>query len=88
MSRNHKIKTIEDHYFNVKNGTKTFEIRVNDRAYQKGDTVDLAPVYRDSKSNMINHTALRFEVGDVYPIDADRVVFSLLKLEEKDVTND
>jgi len=36
---NHKLK-IEDKYLQAKiDGDKLFEVRVNDRSYQKGDTV-------------------------------------------------
>lgn len=34
----HYIKTIKPHFENVWSGAKTFEIRVNDRNYQVGDT--------------------------------------------------
>ncbi len=36
--KTHLIKILEDHYDLVLAGTKTFEIRLNDRAYQKGWT--------------------------------------------------
>ena len=79
--KHHHIKILEPHYFNVKDGTKTFEIRVNDRAYQKGDLVTMNPIYLNLKTEMIGHQPLTFKIGDVYPIDAERVVFSLLKHE-------
>lgn len=37
----HVLKTIEPYWSEVNNGTKTFEVRRNDRAYQKGDTLRL-----------------------------------------------
>lgn len=107
----HKLKIWPEHYNNVANGTKTFEIRVNDRGYQKGDTVSL--YYWDEKIAKIRSTrghetpinlweieqtgwndgvssdkvrkSLYFKIGDVYQIDSERVVFSLLKDEDKDV---
>jgi ASC-1-like (ASCH) protein len=88
LSKNcHKLKIYKEHYNNVRNGTKTFEIRVNDRAFQKGDRCELYYWPRTSKSQTedIQHytskdfPCLRFVIGDVYPIDADRVVFSLLR---------
>lgn len=75
----HELKIHPEHYNNVKAGTKTFEIRKNDRAFQKGDTVKL--FWFDPKTQQRNHSAfpdLYFGIGDVYPIDADTVVFSLL----------
>ncbi|MEN0060316.1 MAG: DUF3850 domain-containing protein [Bdellovibrio sp.] len=83
----HQLKILHQHYCNVRDGSKTFEIRVNDRAFQKGDKVTLYyfdPQYphdywKDS------YPDLDFIVGDVYPIDSERVVFSLLerKSDEK-----
>lgn len=72
----HELKIAPEHYNNVKAGTKTFEIRINDRAFQKGDTVSLMKYYQGI---FLNEPNLKFKIGDVYPIDAERVVFSLLK---------
>lgn len=81
----HTIKILPEHYNNVKAGTKTFEIRNNDRAYQKGDTLTLT--WYDGKPEYycgsLIHPHLKFTVGDVYPIDATRVVFSLLPPPER-----
>lgn len=103
----HELKIWPEHYNNVKEGTKTFEIRVNDRGFQKGDKVSL--YYYDLKdakarsirgyetplnfwetpntmySNSVSKDipampCLEFIIGDVYPIDAERVVFSLLPI--------
>lgn len=35
----HHIKTIEPFYTQGKNGTKNFELRYNDRGYEKGDVL-------------------------------------------------
>lgn len=80
----HRLKILPEHYNNVQAGTKTFEIRKNDRAFQKGDTVDL--VYFQHEREVVNENVpiLEFKIGDVYPIDSERVVFSLLKIEDKD----
>lgn len=84
----HHIKIYPEHYENVSVGTKTFEIRNNDRAYQKGDIVHLYywPRNADSTKNISEyvdpyHPVLSFRVGDVYPIDSERVVFSLLEFK-------
>ncbi len=79
--KTHLIKILEDHYDLVLAGTKTFEIRLNDRAYQKGDYVEMTPIYRDLKTVMHHRQVLKFKIGDVYPVDSERVVFSLLKAE-------
>jgi len=87
----HLIKISPEHYNNVLAGTKTFEIRENDRAYQKGDLVTLHYFPREWSSCKMTvdgikcdddtRLPLAFRIGDVYPIDDKRVVFSLLKIE-------
>lgn len=39
MSETHTLKTIDRYFDAVERGEKTFEVRVNDRAFQKGDIV-------------------------------------------------
>ena len=77
----HNIKIKEEHFNNVAAGTKTFEIRVNDRAYQKGDKVVMSRFYSDGQ---IWGQKIYADVGDVYPIESDVVVFSLLNVEVKE----
>jgi hypothetical protein len=78
----HELKIWPQYYCRVADGSKTFEVRKNDRGFQQGDEVVLseyAPIehsviagrYTDSKP-------LEFRVGYVLPIDDERVVFSLL----------
>lgn len=74
----HELKIHPQHYERVLDGTKTFEIRVNDRAFQKGDMVFLKKYCPETKM-YLNAKPLEFLIGDVYPIDSERVVFSLLK---------
>ena len=74
---NHDLKINPVHYNNVIQGTKTFEIRKNDRAFQKGDEVTLWwwPTDADRSQNVDHYSEtfktppLFFKVGDVYPID-------------------
>ena len=79
----HKLKILQEHYNNVRSGTKTFEIRVNDRAFQKGDTVCLQLYFKHCNKIIVDqeYPELIFRVGDVYLIDAERVVFSLLSVD-------
>lgn len=41
MSATHTLKTIEPYFSAVLSGEKTFEVRRNDRAYQRGDMLVL-----------------------------------------------
>lgn len=77
----HNLKIYLQHYRNVRSGTKTFEIRKNDRAFQKGDTVALQAFcgIENKYYDILSYPELNFKIGDVYPIDSERVVFSLLK---------
>jgi hypothetical protein len=74
----HNIK-IESQYFErVLDGTKTFEIRKNDRGYQSGDTVNLIEV----DSIGVTGREATFKIGFVTDFMQDNgyVVFSLLKV--------
>lgn len=37
----HELKILPEYYAKVESGVKTFEIRINDRDYHKGDTLIL-----------------------------------------------
>jgi len=41
MNKTHKLKTWPEYFSAVADGTKTFEIRENDREYKVGDTLVL-----------------------------------------------
>lgn len=82
----HDLKIWPEFYEAVCNGDKTFELRKNDRGFQKGDTVILRWFH---PGNEYSHESdvrkiwdaknppLVFEIGYVLPVDSDRVVFSL-----------
>lgn len=86
----HELKIWPQYYARVADGSKTFEIRENDRGFQPGDTVllkewnpnkesekSVSPIgYTDSKS-------LEFKIGYVFVLDSNRVVFSLLPIKKK-----
>ena len=95
----HELKIWPQYFCRVKDGTKTFEVRKNDRGFQPGDTVvlreyDPAIVVKEEQAHDLlpmdvwegpkgyTRAALKFRVGYVLPIDAVRVVFSLLPIEE------
>lgn len=92
--REHELKTWPKYFERVRNGTKTFEVRNNDRDFQTGDTVILkefdpaAPIHQAYSGR-----CLQFTVGYVFPINEiapypegfGRVAFSLLPLRE--ITN-
>lgn len=87
----HELKIWPQFYQAVANGTKTFEIRQNDRGFQKGDTVILRefdPSPQNPTDNKIprGYTGspdLEFQIGYIFVLDKDHVVFSLLPVAKK-----
>ena len=60
----HKIKIRESFANAVNNGDKTFEVRKNDRGYQKGDTIQFVVLYDSDGCEMISHPLMEktFEI--------------------------
>jgi Domain of unknown function (DUF3850) len=86
----HELKILPQFYERVKDGSKTFEVRKNDRGFQKGDFVILrewdSQLERDASgqpvAGFVDSEALTFRIGYVLPLNEkhgeSRVVFSLL----------
>lgn len=87
----HELKIWPQFYGRVADGSKTFEVRFNDRGYQPGDIVilkewDPAPINGAAdKTQARGYTGapdLKFKVGYVLVLDHEKVVFSLLPLKK------
>lgn len=50
LQRQHVLKVAPEYWPAIVDGSKTFEVRRNDRAYQKGDTLALYPTH-DQRGN-------------------------------------
>lgn len=89
----HSLKIWPQYFYRVVDGSKTFEVRDNDRGFQPGDIVELKEYdpKREIKVNSgmghfpdeegpIGYTgaSITFRIGYVFPISSSRVVFSLL----------
>lgn len=74
----HELKIWPQFYQAVADGSKTFEIRNNDRGFQKGDKVILQE-WSPERAGFTNSKPLEFTISYVLPIDDERVVFSLVK---------
>lgn len=80
----HELKIWPQYYCRVADGSKTFEVRKNDRGFQPGDTLVLQEydpfTPYDKAPGPVGYTgnSLEFKIGYVLPIDDERVVFSLL----------
>jgi hypothetical protein len=81
----HDLKIWPQYFQPVRQRNKTFEVRFNDRGYQAGDTVTLKEYVppHDIFSGQYTGEIENFSIGYVTPIDAERVVFSLIELSEK-----
>lgn len=83
----HELKIWPQYFARVKNGSKTFEVRKNDRGFQFGDEVILKEydptTYAGTREHGFTGKSLTFKIGYILPIDDERVVFSLLTKEDK-----
>lgn len=81
----HDLKIYPQYYCRVADGSKTFEVRKNDRGFQPGDIVvlhEFNPTLAElGRSGYTSSPTLHFKIGYVFHLDAERVVFSLLKTE-------
>lgn len=89
----HELKILPQYYCRVADGSKTFEMRVNDRGFQSGDTV----ILQEWSDKPLNETTLEplgytgapdltFKIGYILVLNSTEVVFSLLdarKAKEK-----
>lgn len=74
----HVLKIWPEYFERVNDGTKTFEVRQNDRAYKTGDQVLLQEW--DPARNVYTGRQLEFDIGYVLKLDhGARVVFSLMQ---------
>lgn len=85
----HELKIWPKYYCRVRSGEKTFEVRDNDRDFQRGDIVVLneydpeipekrSPGMPEGPIGYTGSEPLEFKIGYVLPIDDKRVVFSLI----------
>lgn len=81
----HFLKIEPQYYCRVADGSKTFEVRNNDRGFQSGDTVTLQewdPTHINATSmNPKGYTGakdLSFTIGYILVLNSTEVVFSLL----------
>lgn len=81
----HELKIWPQFYARVADGSKTFEIRENDRGFQPGDEVvlkewDPTPINATTKDpkGLTGMPDLVFTIGYVHVLDSKTVAFSLL----------
>ena len=79
----HELKIELKYYQRVADGSKTFEVRNNDRDFQYGDEVFLNAWDKDKGQYSGEHINLHFRIGYVLPLENGYVVFSLLPIEKR-----
>lgn len=86
----HELKIWPQYFQAVVDGRKTFEVRTNDRPFQFGHTVVLkewdptreyvdATMRQLKEPNGYTGREATFMIGYIFPIDQERIVFSLIK---------
>lgn len=85
----HELKIWPQYYCRVEDGSKTFEVRKNDRNFQMGDSVilkewDPTPINATTSApkGFTDSPPLEFGVGYVFVLDQQTVVFSLLPIKK------
>jgi len=86
MKKHHDVKILPIYYDLVREGRKTFELRINDRDYKSADTITL----HEWENGEYTGRAQKFEIGYVLNVDqyvstvnaTPYVVFSLLEYVE------
>lgn len=84
----HELKLQRDFCDAVLNGEKTFEIRVNDRGYQKGDRVKFIPVTNGGMMRVCHAIAEKeYEITYVlngWGLENGVVAFSINEVKENE----
>ena len=78
MTHNLKIKT--EYFERVKDGSKTFETRFNDRLFQCGDMVQLEEIIENEYTGRMIFAEIGFVLYDLQ--QEGYVTFSLLSIQE------
>lgn len=78
----HELKIEESYFEAIADGRKNFEIRLNDRGFQAGDSVILQEIY--TKNGTYTGRQIKARIGYVigYMQKDNYVVFSLLDVKE------
>ena len=83
----HHLKILEDFAYAIVMGHKFFEVRKNDRGYQKGDIVKFTCVDNDGNTvfSPINERVYRITyVLSGYGIENGYVVFGIMQIKENE----
>lgn len=85
-ARVHKLKIYEDYADSVLFGDKNFEVRINDRGFQKGDVVQFTPVGRKNGLKIKHSLCLKeyeitYVLGSFVGLADGYVAFGIKEIE-------
>lgn len=80
----HRLKIWPEYFDRVLDGSKTFEVRENDRGFLENDIVILREWSSISK---YSGRELSFKIGYILPLENRQVVFSLLPINYMEKIN-
>lgn len=86
--KEHRLKILYRYLVDINENGKTFEIRKNDRDFQKGDVVSFIPI-SETKAFVVDtslHTKYRITYvfyGGEYGLDKDYCVFGIEPIKEQ-----
>ena len=87
--RVHELKIVKDYADSVHFGDKTFEVRLNDRGFQKGDIVRFKPLSKSGASVDTRHPLydkkyeITYVLGSFYGLAQGYVAFGIKPLPEQ-----
>jgi hypothetical protein len=87
--RVHELKIAKDYADSVHFGDKTFEVRLNDRGFQKGDIVRFKPLGKSGASVDTSHPLyekeyeITYVLGSFYGLAQGYVAFGIKPLPEQ-----
>ena len=87
--RVHELKIAKGYADSVYLGDKTFEVRLNDRGFQKGDTVRFQPLSRSGASVDTRHPLhnkeyeITYVLGSFYGLTQGYVAFGIKPIPER-----
>lgn len=87
--RVHELKIAKDYADSVHFGDKTFEIRLNDRGFQKGDIVRFQPLSKSGASVDTRHPLynkeyeITYVLGSFYGLAQGYVAFGIKPMPEQ-----
>ncbi len=84
----HNLKIKQCYLMHILDGTKTFEVRENDRDFQVGDTINFLPIIDDDYDvyenfNAIPKYLIKYILSDFHGLQKNFICMAITPLESK-----